>query len=85
VPVAAYPAPGPVDILTNPRAGVLHHDLGQAIAGALSQGEAGECVALARSYSWERCTEQFRHNLVPAGAEAGITWPPHRHPDRLRV
>src|SRR5262249_42970624 len=38
VPVAAYPVPGPIDILTDERAGALHEDLGTAVELALERG-----------------------------------------------
>jgi glycosyltransferase involved in cell wall biosynthesis len=69
VPVAAYPVAGPADILTDPQAGALDDDLGRAVATALRRGEARACVALARKYTWENCTEQFLGNLVPARTE----------------
>jgi glycosyltransferase involved in cell wall biosynthesis len=75
VPVAAYPAPGPVDILTRPEVGALDEDLGKAIATALHRGNAQECVTLAREYTWEKCAHQFHDNLVwarpPAAAKPG--------------
>jgi glycosyltransferase involved in cell wall biosynthesis len=64
VPVAAYPAPGPVDILTDERAGALDADLGRAVATALARGERQACLELARGYTWEHCTRQFVSNLV---------------------
>ena len=66
VPVAAYPAPGPVDILTRPGAGALDPDLGKAVASALVRGRPQECLALARDYSWATSARQFLNNLVPA-------------------
>jgi glycosyltransferase involved in cell wall biosynthesis len=65
VPVAAYPVPGPIDILTDERAGALHEDLGTAVELALRRGRREACLALARQYTWERCTRQFVRNLVP--------------------
>jgi glycosyltransferase involved in cell wall biosynthesis len=65
VPVAAYPAPGPVDILTHPKAGALDTDLGRAIATALREGEPESCRALAREYTWEAASRQFLNHLVP--------------------
>ncbi len=68
VPVAAYPVPGPVDIVgpagrggfTNlpMTVGALDHDLGQAIARALRCDKLGAAVYGA-SYSWDRATDQF--------------------------
>jgi glycosyltransferase involved in cell wall biosynthesis len=66
VPVAAYPVPGPIDILTDQRAGALHEDLGTAVELALRRGRREACLALAREYTWERCTRQFAANLVLA-------------------
>jgi hypothetical protein len=64
--VAAYPVPGPIDILTDERAGALHEDLGTAVELALRRGRRESCLGLARQYTWERCTRQFVRNLVPA-------------------
>jgi glycosyltransferase involved in cell wall biosynthesis len=70
VPVAAYPVPGPVDILTDERAGALDADLGRAVAAALARGDRGACLALARRYTWQSCTRQFGRNLVNGTAPA---------------
>jgi glycosyltransferase involved in cell wall biosynthesis len=81
VPVAAYPAPGPADILTDPRAGALHPELGQAVAAALHRGDPAACIALAAEYRWERSAQQFRDNLVLArqsAAASAITSSPRR-------
>jgi glycosyltransferase involved in cell wall biosynthesis len=64
VPVAAYPAPGPMDILGTPGAGAMHADLQTAVDTALAQANPEVCVAVARKYSWENCTDQFLRNLV---------------------
>jgi glycosyltransferase involved in cell wall biosynthesis len=66
VPVAAYPVPGPIDILTRERVGCLHDDLGTAIERALLNGCPSDCIELARTYTWENCTRQFLDNLVSA-------------------
>ena len=65
IPVAAYPVIGPIDIVTSPEVGALDADLGHAVARALKDGNADACVAHARGYTWERCTDQFYDNLVP--------------------
>jgi glycosyltransferase involved in cell wall biosynthesis len=64
VPVAAYPASGPVDILTRPGAGAVDTDLGRAVTTALQRGDPAACLALAGEYTWENCARQFRSNLV---------------------
>lgn len=74
LPVAAYPVPGPLDIIgaqglgpagraTTP-VGALHADLSVAIARAL-QVEQGACVAEGRRYDWQACTDQFAAGLRP--------------------
>jgi glycosyltransferase involved in cell wall biosynthesis len=65
VPVAAYPVSGPLDIVTDPRAGALDRDLGRAVEAALRRGDPAACVALARGYTWAECTQQFLGHLVP--------------------
>jgi len=66
-PVAAYPVPGPGDIVT-PDAGALDDCLDTAIARALTCDRAA-AAELGTSYSWSRCTEQFVEALtfVPSG------------------
>jgi glycosyltransferase involved in cell wall biosynthesis len=65
VPVAAYPVPGPIDILTGKYVGAMHDDLTLAVHQALTCGRAEACLALAREYSWEAATEQFLKAIVP--------------------
>ncbi len=67
VPIAAYPVPGPSDVVIQNRTGVLHEDLQRATLEALDLG-AEACVAHARSFSWRRSAEAFIALLDPAGA-----------------
>jgi glycosyltransferase involved in cell wall biosynthesis len=62
-PVAAYPVPGPLDILT-PQSGCMAASLEDAIGGAL-QLDRGDCLARGRSFSWETSTDQFLAALAP--------------------
>ncbi|MGZ8189408.1 MAG: glycosyltransferase family 4 protein [Methylosarcina sp.] len=64
VPVAAYPVPGPKDILTDSRAGILDFDLKQAALRALTL-KAGDCRRFAMNYSWEESARQFVSHLEP--------------------
>lgn len=72
LPVAAFPAQGPLDIVgrdgrgrgASGRIGALHEDLNQAIRGALA-GDARACVAEAQRYNWTCCTDQFLQGLEP--------------------
>jgi len=68
-PVAAFPVPGPNDIVLPGRSGVLDEDLGAAAlaARALDRGVVRAC---ALEYSWQRATDQFLHNLRPNHASA---------------
>lgn len=65
-PVAAFPVPGPGDIVTD-GAGALDEDLGKAIDAALACDRA-DAAALGARYSWPSCTAQFEKALtfVPA-------------------
>ncbi|WP_188237507.1 glycosyltransferase family 4 protein [Sphingopyxis sp. LK2115] len=60
-PVAAYPVPGPGDIVTDD-AGALDEDLGRAIDGALTR-DRKDAAALGARYSWASCTAQFARAL----------------------
>jgi glycosyltransferase involved in cell wall biosynthesis len=67
VPVAAFPVPGPIDVIEPGVTGVLDADLGAAIAGALTLSRAG-CAAGARAFTWEAATAQFLEGLAPIPA-----------------
>jgi glycosyltransferase involved in cell wall biosynthesis len=65
LPVAAYPATGPVDTVTHEKLGALDDDLGRAVERALRTGDPAACAAEGRAYTWENCTRQFLDGLVP--------------------
>ena len=67
LPVAAYPVPGPLDVIGGSGCGVLDQDLARASARALEIPRT-RCRAYALQFSWRRCAEQFLHNLHPADA-----------------
>jgi len=69
LPVAAFPVPGPIDILDGHGVGVLDEDLGYAIEQALKI-PASRCRAFSQRYSWGTCTEMFLRNLHPIPAES---------------
>lgn len=67
-PVAAYPAPGPIDIIPGSNAGVL--------AGSATEGLREACLEalkldraavrrFAEGFSWRACAEDFVRNLQP--------------------
>lgn len=64
LPVAAFPVAGPIDVVTDPRAGVLDADLAAAARGALALSPA-DARNHALGYSWESCAEMFVENLHP--------------------
>ena len=78
LPVAAYPVPGPADIIGTDghgmndgaaRIGALDEDLAKAICLALTVDRRA-AVAEASHYSWDRCTGRFLAGLaIPGSAE----------------
>ncbi len=64
VPVAAYPAPGPIDIIPGSGAGVVDADLRTACLEALKLDRRA-VRAYAERFSWRASSEQFLHNLQP--------------------
>ena len=64
VPVAAYPVPGPLDVVTTPKVGALNEDLRAACLAAIDCDPA-DCRAHAETFTWAQCAEQFRDTLRP--------------------
>jgi glycosyltransferase involved in cell wall biosynthesis len=62
VPVAGFPVPGPLDIVTD-RVGAMSDDLARAIDAA-RYCERAVCAAYGASFSWEAATRQFLNGLV---------------------
>ena len=63
VPVAAFPVPGPNDIIGGSGAGVLSNDLAAAIEAALDI-DPETCRAHALRYTWDASARQFVGNLA---------------------
>jgi glycosyltransferase involved in cell wall biosynthesis len=63
-PVAAYPVPGPLDVVTDSAAGVLSDDLRTAALAALAL-DRDAVQRFAQRFSWESATRQFVANLNP--------------------
>ena len=63
-PVAAFPVPGPVDVVTQGASGVLDEDL-RAAALAATRLDRATVRRYALGYSWERSTAQFISYLHP--------------------
>jgi glycosyltransferase involved in cell wall biosynthesis len=69
VPVAAYPVPGPGDVIENGVNGWLDEDLRAAALSAL-QVDRASCRRFAEGYSWENCSRQFLSHVQPLGQAA---------------
>lgn len=64
VPVAAYPVPGPLDVVNGADIACLDEDLGLAVRTALTI-DPQRCRAFAMRFSWRASAEQFLRNLEP--------------------
>ncbi len=64
LPVAAYPVPGPRDVIGDAPVGALNDDLRAAALLALDADRAA-CREHAARYSWRRTAEIFFGNLAP--------------------
>lgn len=62
LPVAAYPVPGPIDVVADSGAGVLDADLGAAVTAALRIPRAA-AIARAAQFSWDAAVDQFEAAL----------------------
>jgi glycosyltransferase involved in cell wall biosynthesis len=68
IPVAAYPVPGPLDVIGDHGVGVLDNDLGLAVERALAiPGE--RCREHALKQTWQRTAHQFLELLHPFHVE----------------
>ncbi|MCI0732462.1 MAG: glycosyltransferase family 1 protein [Methylococcaceae bacterium] len=63
IPVAAYPVPGPLDVIKDERVGVLDQDLGKAAIDSLSL-DPEKCRRYALRYSWDDSARCFVDNLA---------------------
>jgi len=65
VPVAAFPVPGPEDLIIDGGNGALDEDLREAVFRALAI-PSEHCVDFAAGFSWQRSTARFLEMLIPA-------------------
>lgn len=63
-PVAAFPAPGPRDIIPGSGAGAVSDDLREACMACLEL-DRDTCRTHAEKYSWNACARDFVRNLTP--------------------
>lgn len=75
LPVAAFPVPGPLDVIEGSGTGVLSEDLGYALRHALAIPPT-RCRAHALKYSWTTCAELFLRNLAPLEPTAAAAQSP---------
>jgi glycosyltransferase involved in cell wall biosynthesis len=68
VPVAAYPVPGPIDVIDGHGVGALDDDLGRAVERALAIDPAA-CRRFAETFGWSASAQQFLGNLSPFDPE----------------
>jgi glycosyltransferase involved in cell wall biosynthesis len=64
LPVAAFPVPGPLDVIGDSGCGTLDEDLGKAALAALAIPREA-CRAYALQFSWRACAMQFLDSLQP--------------------
>jgi glycosyltransferase involved in cell wall biosynthesis len=65
VPVAAFPVPGPLDVIRDGFTGAMDERLEVAVFRALGMDPAA-CIEFAEAHSWERSTERFLSAQLPA-------------------
>lgn len=68
LPVAAFPVPGPIDIITKPIYGSLNEDLRAACLSAVTLGNPAARCAYAGTFTWQTCADQFFDNLATIAA-----------------
>ena len=67
LPVAAYPVPGPADVIGTSGVGVLSEDLRSAALAALKISPE-RCREFALDHGWKACGRQFFNNVLAAQA-----------------
>ena len=87
-PVAAYPAPGPIDLIPGSAAGVLALTATEGLREACIQAldlDRARVRAFAETFSWRACAEDFVKNLQPyPDAEKSRFWRRLRRLARVR-
>ena len=84
VPVAAYPEPGPLDVIGGTKAGVISDDLRTACLGALTIDR--QCaLERSRAYSWEACADIFLEAAMESGGQPAPTTTRRRFASAIRL
>lgn len=64
IPVAAYPIPSPIDVITHGKNGFMGDDLSSQITNcALHLTDREKIIKSTKDFSWENCWKAFRDNL----------------------
>ncbi|MGH8549888.1 MAG: glycosyltransferase family 4 protein [Methylococcales bacterium] len=63
IPVAAFPVPGPVDVIRDRQVGILDQDLEKAALRCLSL-DPEKCRSYAQRFSWDDSARRFIDNLA---------------------
>lgn len=63
LPVAAYPVTGPRDVITDPKAGALDHNLQAACLKCL-QLKSADAIAFAQQFTWRRVAQIVIDNMA---------------------
>jgi glycosyltransferase involved in cell wall biosynthesis len=84
IPVAAFPVPGPKDVVEDGVTGALDEDLQTASLRALRIAPAA-CRERALRSGWEICTREFESNLVPCNPTTEHRSAPAPKADRLPI
>jgi glycosyltransferase involved in cell wall biosynthesis len=71
LPVAAYPVTGPLDVIGDSRAGMMHEDLRTACLAALEL-KREDAMAHAQKFSWRAATEEFVAHAHPRERSARL-------------
>jgi glycosyltransferase involved in cell wall biosynthesis len=82
LPVAAFPVPGPIDIIKPYGSGVMLEDLRQAALGALALGRVNPSEFLA-DFTWNACTDIFEGILAPLNLRGGGAEPSKDREDQI--
>ena len=72
VPVAAFPVPGPIDVIRDGSTGAMDDDLETAFYRALAM-DPRACIEFAESHSWKRSTQRFLSSQLPYDREAAAS------------
>ena len=72
VPVAAFPVPGPLDVIRDGSTGAMEEDLASAVFRALAM-DPGACIDYAEEHSWKRSTERFLAAQLPHHQDSNCT------------